>query len=167
MEVNKIVIGNKAKRITSESWSWSLYVKCDKSARKDINEIFIHLHPTFKPNTYELDRDQDHQYVSNDFTGWGTFNVKVEIRWNHGKVDFYDHPLKFEEGGGESHIDLPEKMDVDISASSRIMKTFERTDIQDRLLKLTFKNTHLHHFGTEDYLMEFKLKPLKLLGNRI
>ena len=79
MDANRIIIGNIANQVTAESWSWSVYVNCNDI---DIKEISIHLHPTFKPNTYKLERTEIGKYQSKTFNGWGTFNIKVEQRGN-------------------------------------------------------------------------------------
>ena len=76
MEATKIIIGNTANQVGAGNWSWSLYVTCNCS---NIKEISIHLHPTFKPNTYKLERTEIGKYQSKSFTGWGTFNVQVYL----------------------------------------------------------------------------------------
>jgi len=137
MDANRIIIGNTANQVTTESWSWSVYVKCNDN---DIKEISIHLHPTFKPNTYKLQKTEIGKYQSKNFTGWGTFNVKVEILWTNGGINLYEHLLKFEGGGGEIKFDREESMEVDEQKSSRAMERVTRSDIQERLSGTDFQD---------------------------
>lgn len=135
MDTNQILVGNTATQIKNESWSWSLYVKC---IRDNIKEILIYLHPTFKPNTYKLERTETGEFRSNCFTGWGTFNVKLEVKWINGEISCYEHLLKFEEGGGESKFDL-DGMDIDEPEKAKTRTSFNRKDVQEKLSKTDFQ----------------------------
>ena len=136
MEDSNIIIGNKANQVSAGNWSWSLYVTCSCS---NIKEISIHLHPTFKPNTYKLERTETGKYQSKTFTGWGAFNVQVEIKKSNGEINCYEHLLVFQEGGGQSEFNQDESMDVDEIKSLREMHKSERSDFQEKLSKTDFQ----------------------------
>jgi NAD-dependent SIR2 family protein deacetylase/transcription initiation factor IIF auxiliary subunit len=136
MDASKIVIGNTSRQISSESWEWSLYVNC---ITENIKEVVIHLHPTFQPNTFKLEKTKKGKFESKAFTGWGTFNVKVDVHWNDGEINKFEHFLVFEGDGKESKFDLEllnqddqnENMEIDENTLSGAEFTFKRLKIKD------------------------------------
>ena len=110
MDSTTITIGNSAQQVSSQSWKWSVYVNCIPT--ESIKEVILHLHPSFKPNNYKLEKNKIGNFYSKFFTGWGTFNVQVDIHWQGGHINKFDHLLVFDEKGGESKFEL-ENMDTE------------------------------------------------------
>lgn len=78
-----------------EGWHvWSLSLQAlDGSNPAGVQEVDFELHPTFNPPIYKV-----HQapFEVGPFTGWGTFDVKVNVHLHSGRIMSATFPLSFQ-----------------------------------------------------------------------
>ena len=152
MDANTIVIGNTATKIDNQSWKWTVFVN---HTTKDIKDITMYLHPTFNPNINRLEKNKNGNFQSESFTGWGTFEIRVEIQWNDGNVSQFKHLLVFGEGGGvstftrglwnkEIQITNTPSDPEDVDMKEIKTDSLARKDVQEKLSKTDF----LEHSST-------------------
>jgi NAD-dependent SIR2 family protein deacetylase len=71
-----ILIGNTSKQNESGTWDWTFYVR----PAEYIEEVVVTLHPTFKHPVHRLQGPK----LELSCSGWGTFELKVDIHWRGG-----------------------------------------------------------------------------------
>lgn len=98
-----ILIGNAAQMNESGAWDWTFYVR--SHATEYIEEVVVTLHPTFQNPVHKL--RAPHFELS--CSGWGTFDLKVDICWKGGGQLNTKWPLRFDRGQADFHkeIDVP------------------------------------------------------------
>jgi NAD-dependent SIR2 family protein deacetylase len=95
-----IRIGNRCVREEKEAVEWTMEISAPPFA--PIDEVVVHLHPTFTPSTVTLSNKENPKnslLFSLTRVGWGTFPVRAELLRRGAVVDTVVHDLSFEEGG--------------------------------------------------------------------
>ena len=104
-----IVFGNHAEACAgSNKYKWRAFIRFGAAEWQHIKDIGamvarveLKLHPTFTPDRADLSLDATGAaFVSNEFTGWGTFILKANVHWNPEfvaapSVSTYEHMLNF------------------------------------------------------------------------
>jgi len=98
-----LVIGNSHKSIdnsNSNSHEWTIYVTDinGKDCSTYIESVTFFLHPTFSPNSVTITKSP----FSLTRIGWGTFTIKIGIKFKNGSEGKFSHSLSFEKGGNET-----------------------------------------------------------------
>lgn len=97
---NKIRMGNTSQRNDKGKWDWTFYI--DSLGRKNfVEEVTVTLHPTFKNPVRKLEAVAPGPACQERFelslTGWGTFELKVDILWKGGQKLETTYMLQFVE----------------------------------------------------------------------
>eukprot|EP00747_Dinoflagellata_sp_TGD_P222661 gnl/TRDRNA2_/TRDRNA2_94362_c0_seq1.p1 gnl/TRDRNA2_/TRDRNA2_94362_c0~~gnl/TRDRNA2_/TRDRNA2_94362_c0_seq1.p1 ORF type:complete len:350 (+),score=63.16 gnl/TRDRNA2_/TRDRNA2_94362_c0_seq1:77-1126(+) len=109
----KIRIGNTAQRNDKGTWNWTFYINSATEvwtrgrmvpATEYIEEVIVTLHETFKNPVRKLQRPT----LQLSLSGWGTFELKVDIRWRGGKQTQTTWLLRFD----ENQFDFNEELEV-------------------------------------------------------
>lgn len=78
----ELELGNTAERVGEQQWKWQAFLDAGNHADA-IREVVFRLHETFRNPTVRVACPQAGSgvFCSPPHTGWGTFEVKVEIHW--------------------------------------------------------------------------------------
>ena len=77
-------------------WDWTIFIKGPEEELKKVKCVEYELHPTFKPPVETIcQREPGVQAFRLTQRGWGTFNVKVRIKFKDGSQLQLEHLLKF------------------------------------------------------------------------
>lgn len=93
-----VQIGNTARRNASGQWDWTFYIR----PAEPISEVIVTLHPTFQNPVHRLKGPN----LELSCTGWGTFELKVDIHWRCGVQQRAKWMLQFEEQQFDFHKEL-------------------------------------------------------------
>lgn len=100
-----IEIKQSEKEVRPGWWKWSVWLDGPAAELDRIESVVYHLHPTFPQPEREVD-DRASGFRL-DGSGWGTFELGVEIRDATGKTSLRSHQLEFSRGT-ESKSEGPE-----------------------------------------------------------
>merc|ERR1712093_644243 len=104
----RIQVGNTANKVSDERWDWRMFTTVDQNEAKHIAKVVYKLHPTFRTPVVELTEHVNGKWQTARHSGWGTFDVGVELHWaapNQAPLCF-NHQLSFAEGGASAAIDI-------------------------------------------------------------
>ena len=78
-------------------FNWTLFITGPTDKLDKISEVKYFLHPTFKNNVITLTPEISSSKYGFPFSasGWGTFEVRAEIKYEDGKKESLKHMLKF------------------------------------------------------------------------
>lgn len=77
-------------------WDWKIFIVAEPQVLREIECVTYTLHPTFPQPVQEVCNrpETGFAFASN---GWGTFAVRVAIRYRGGRVENLEHTLVFEQ----------------------------------------------------------------------
>lgn len=109
---NDIKTYNSSNYLGNGKWSWKVYVNASKTTLNQINAVTYTLHRTFSPNKIAVNRIGNSDYpFAFSATGWGEFDIKVDVKFKNGRTKTLKHPLKF--------ISTPARNAISINNTSR------------------------------------------------
>jgi transcription initiation factor IIF auxiliary subunit len=93
---NDIRTYNTSNYLGDGKWSWKVYVNASKTTLNQISTVTYTLHKTFSPNRIAVNRigSSDCPFAFSA-TGWGVFDIKVDVKFRNGQTKTLTHPLKF------------------------------------------------------------------------
>jgi YEATS family/TIR domain len=97
-------------------WSWSVWLDGSKSELDRIDYVIYTLHPTFRVPVRTV-RTRANGFRL-DSSGWGEFNIKLDLMYKNGKSATRFHHLKFEGAKRKSSLPLVTKPMVFVSSSA-------------------------------------------------
>jgi transcription initiation factor IIF auxiliary subunit len=89
--------GNTSRRIDKDRWEWTIYVSGTSQQISSIRCVIYHLHPTFSPRDVREcvpGADPAHAFPLTR-TGWGTFDVTIDLELNDSSYQQISHELSF------------------------------------------------------------------------
>lgn len=93
-------IGNTHQTLSTDDGNtheWEVFVAEEEEGERHIASVEFHLHPTFTPNVILMDQQNAPQgRFSLRRRGWGTFEVKVVVKFIDGKFRAFAHDLSFD-----------------------------------------------------------------------
>ena len=93
-----LTIGNTATHNDDNTYDWKMYVLTDgRSASK----VVYHLHPTFNSPIVETTSSHDHFQIQR--SGYGTFDVKIDVHFQDGDKKTFSHTLTFDTNSSTTH----------------------------------------------------------------
>jgi len=98
-----VVVGN-TQAANGEMFNWTVFVKgMDHStAPSGVDSVTFHLHPDFKPKSVKITEPPFQLSRS----GWGSFDVGVEIKTSDGIIVEIDHGLELNDAFSVQHVAL-------------------------------------------------------------
>lgn len=97
-------------------WSWSVWLEGPKNELDRIDHVTYTLHPTFRVPVRTI-RTRANGFRL-DSSGWGEFNIKLDLMDKNGKSTTRFHHLKFEEAKRKSSLPFVTKPMVFVSSSA-------------------------------------------------
>lgn len=94
----RVTVGNECTPIPGGegTWSWRMVIRPEGDDIKNtFQRAVLHLHPTFPQPVLEVTPGEDGTFTSGTFTGWGTFNVGVDLIYEGGEPVHVSHMLNF------------------------------------------------------------------------
>ncbi len=99
-------IHQTSSRESERRWKWSISLDATQPELDNVEKVIYHLHPTFKnPIVEKTNRSENFELRS---SGWGTFVVLIEIRYQNGDIDTLRHRLEFEQEKLKAFLSYPE-----------------------------------------------------------
>lgn len=92
-----LTVKNTSSYLGAGRWDWTIFVDADPNTLEQIECVEYILHPTF-PDPVRKVCNQAKTKFAYSTNGWGTFTVKVHIRYNDSRVETLEHPLVFKQG---------------------------------------------------------------------
>ena len=94
-----ISVENTSSPIGNGRWSWTVYLDAPSRTLDKVKCVEYHLHPTF-PNPLQVvcERGQQQPFALHG-SGWGEFNVVVNVKFIDGTEQHYNHWLKLSSSG--------------------------------------------------------------------
>lgn len=93
-----VQLGNTARVNPNGTWDWTFYIR----PAEYIEEAVITLHPTFRNPVHHLRGPN----IELSCSGWGTFELKVDIHWRGGERLKTKWMLRFDEHQPDFHEEL-------------------------------------------------------------
>ncbi len=89
-----ISVKNTSSTIGNGRWAWTVYLDAPSTTLDKVKCVEYHLHPTF-PNPLQVvcERGQQQPFALHG-SGWGEFNVVVNVKFIDGTEQQYNHWLK-------------------------------------------------------------------------
>lgn len=112
-----ICLGNEAERISDKRHAWKLYVRGTVNV---IQKVVIKLHPSFKQPV----RESTGPLFEFKSSGWGTFDIDVEIYWKNGTTLRTTWELQFERRDSHRFVEIPPDVLAGISTEERKAASF-------------------------------------------
>jgi NAD-dependent SIR2 family protein deacetylase len=94
----RILIGNTAQLNNSGTWDWTFYIR----PAECVEEAVVTLHPSFRNPVHKLQGSK----MELSCTGWGTFELGVDIFWRGGKQMQTKWLLRFDQDQFDSHEEI-------------------------------------------------------------
>ena len=113
--ITRVTTSNRALH-DADTFRWDMRVRAEHDS---LSSVTMKLHPTFTPDTVELQRHADGTFLSGTFSGWGTFPIQATLTFlsSDGPVRHtVTHPLSFDQPEHTITHDLP--LDEPLSNSS-------------------------------------------------
>lgn len=102
---NDIRINNSSSYLGNGKWSWKVYIIATNVTLSQIASVTYTLHKTFSPNRISINRIGDENYpFALSATGWGTFTIKVEVKFRNGQSKYFNYPLVFKASSAQYAI---------------------------------------------------------------
>lgn len=91
-----ITVRNTAKAERKNWWKWTVFLRADQAVLDEVECVRYTLHPTFPKPIQERTAPRSGPYpFMLQSSGWGTFEVGVEVFLKDGTVQRLSHPLEF------------------------------------------------------------------------
>eukprot|EP00928_Gymnodinium_smaydae_P042622 TRINITY_DN28671_c0_g1_i1.p1 TRINITY_DN28671_c0_g1~~TRINITY_DN28671_c0_g1_i1.p1 ORF type:complete len:553 (-),score=51.95 TRINITY_DN28671_c0_g1_i1:256-1914(-) len=103
----RILLGNSARLNEAGTWDWTFYIR----PAEYVEEAVVTLHPSFRNRVHKLRGPT----LELSCTGWGTFELLVDVTWRGGSQLQARWMLRFD----ENQLDFHEEIDVPAEVISR------------------------------------------------
>jgi len=108
---------NSSNYLGDGRWAWKIYIKASNETLNRIGAVVYYLHKSFSPDKIRVPNIGDPKTpFSFSATGWGTFTVKIEIRFKNGQRKYLSHQLVFNEA-------KPVEYNITAHNSSKLIST--------------------------------------------
>jgi len=86
-----IIIGNSCEKIDDKNYKWTVFVRPEGATMNGIQSVTFHLHPTFHPADVTISKVP----FEISRTGWGVFDIEIDVVKNDGSKKKFTHTLSF------------------------------------------------------------------------
>ena len=100
-----VTVKNTSSYAGAGRWDWTIFIDADPATLRQIECVEYILHPTF-PNPVRQVCRQPQTKFAYSTNGWGTFTVKVNVRYRDGRVETLDHPLVFRQQAAPASLNV-------------------------------------------------------------
>lgn len=115
-----ILAGNTAQLNSSGTWDWTFYVQ----PADFVEEVVVTLHPTFANPVHKLRGPK----LELKCSGWGTFELKVDIYWRGGGLLNSKWMLRFDQNQTDFHEEL--EVPAEVLARMAHHDSAEQADVE-------------------------------------
>jgi len=145
---NYIIIGNSVKAVSSDvdgedqkmtnSYLWKMYVKSlpnQLGNLRKISKVVYYLHPTFSNPVVEVNNDNgENEDFNIECTGWGSFEIKVDLCFTDGEVSSFIHQLclKCNTPPSETKYDITKTSNIRRTGKKSAMKPAIKSAIKNK-----------------------------------
>lgn len=92
----KISADNSATQVRSGWWDWTVFIEAPDEVLRQIRCVEYTLHPTFPdPVRTICRRGTGRQAFALHGSGWGTFQIRIRVILNDGRIQELTHHLRF------------------------------------------------------------------------
>ena len=151
MNTNTIKIGNTAEKISSGSWTCSLYVT---GSTENIHGIKLEIAKNVESKNYELEKSEGGGFHSEFFSSINSIIVLVHVYLKNGTENEFSYLLVCNEDGGEATYALEGAKDEvnerrgvvtrskfgNMVIDTKHIEHLTRKDVQDRLSSVGFQD---------------------------
>jgi transcription initiation factor IIF auxiliary subunit len=100
-----VTVKNTSSYVGAGRWDWTIFIDADPATLRQIECVEYVLHPTFRDPVRQVCNRPETKF-SYSTNGWGTFTVKVNVRYRDGRAETLDHPLVFRQQAAPASLNV-------------------------------------------------------------